>query len=172
MKSISCLIKRACPPDEPASDSAAGVISSSRGGLLTAFCVCENSRQLLRGSFIQACNTKLLPMGTCWGGFPGGPGGKIPNSSGICGDKSGGGSPGSPRGPCARSPRPAGRPVSEQIREPRSGEDVSSLKSFTQRGRERKRGRRNEVWGTFPKLPAHLLFFSFIPQNRKTNSRV
>lgn len=66
MKSISCLIKRACPPDEPASDSAAGVIPSSRGGLLTAFCVCENSRQLLRGSFIQACNTKLLPMGTCW----------------------------------------------------------------------------------------------------------
>lgn len=36
MKSISCLIKRACPPDEPASDSAAGVIPSSRGGLLTA----------------------------------------------------------------------------------------------------------------------------------------
>lgn len=88
MKSISCLIKRACPPDEPASDSAAGVISSSRGGLLTAFCVCENSRQLLRGSFIQACNTKPLPMGTCWGGSPGGLGGKIPNSSGICGDKS------------------------------------------------------------------------------------
>lgn len=78
MKSISCLIKRACPPGEPASHSAAGVIPSSRGGLLTAFCVCENSRQLLRGSFIQACNTKLLPMGTCWGGFPGGLGGRIP----------------------------------------------------------------------------------------------
>lgn len=96
MKSISCLIKRACPPDEPVSDSAAGVIPSSRGGLLTAFCVCENSRQLLRGSFIQACNTKLLPMGTCWGSFPGGLGGKIPNSSGICGDKSGGGIRGEP----------------------------------------------------------------------------
>lgn len=90
MKSISCLIKRACPPDEPASDSAAGVIPSSRGGLLTAFCVCENSRQLLRGSFIQACNTKLLPMGTCCGGFPGGLGGKVPNSSGICGGRAAG----------------------------------------------------------------------------------
>lgn len=85
VKSISCLIKRSCPPDEPASDSAIGVIPSSCCGLLTAFCVCENSRQFLQGSLIQACNTKLLPTGTCWCSLPGGPRGQLPGSSGSWG---------------------------------------------------------------------------------------
>lgn len=31
---------------------------------------------------------------------------------------------------------------------------------------EREKERGGEVWSTFPKFPAHLLFLSFIPQNR------